>query len=103
MDQLLAAMTLIGNLAGPFAATIAAIASIYTVLRGTKNTRKLDAANEGIQNVHLSINGRLGEMLELTAQKAHAEGVLAEKQRHLEAIVAPPAPPASPPPPAEHV
>lgn len=88
-------MTIIGNLAGPFAATIAAIASIYTVLRGTKNTKKLDAAVGGIHDVHVSINGRLGELLDLTAKASHAEGVLSEKNRHLEAIVQPAPPPAN--------
>jgi hypothetical protein len=93
MDRLIEAMTVIGNLAGPLAATVAAIASIYTVLRGTKNTKKLDAAVGGIHDVHVSINGRLGELLDLTAKASHAEGVLAEKKRHLEAIVQ-----ATPPP-----
>ena len=100
MNELLAAMTLIGQLAGPFAATIAAVASLFNVLRGTRNTRKLDAAMGGIHDVHVSINGRMGELLDLTAKASHAEGVLSEKQRHLEAIVQTIAPPPPPPPPA---
>jgi len=77
MDRFIEAVTIIGNIAGPFAATVAAVASLFTVLRGMRNTAKLDAAAGAIHDVHLSLNGRLGQLLDLTAKSSHAEGMLA--------------------------
>jgi len=81
MDELLQALTLIGQIAGPFAATIAAIASLVGAFRSNRNGRKAIEIADKITAVHQQINGRMGEMLDLTAKKSHAEGVLQEKTR----------------------
>jgi hypothetical protein len=73
-DQLLQAMTLIGQIAGPFAATVAAIASIVGAMRSQRNGNRLDSVN-------VNVDGRLSQLLETTKVAAHAQGVLAEKTR----------------------
>jgi hypothetical protein len=73
-DQLLQAMTLIGQVAGPFAATVAAIAGVIGTLRSQRNTRT-------IHEIKVNVDGRLTQLLEMTKAAAHAQGVLAEKTR----------------------
>lgn len=67
-------MRLVGEFAGPFAATVAAIASVFASFRSHQN------AND-IKQVKIEINSRLSELLSLTRDAAHAQGVLEEKTR----------------------
>lgn len=73
-DQFLEALTLIGQIAGPFAATVAAVAGVWSTFRSVKNTRT-------INTMSINVNGRLSQLLAMTKVAAHAQGVLAEKTR----------------------
>ena len=54
------------------AAAIAAAGSIFTSAMAIMNHSK-------VTKLEVSINGRIGELLKLTAKASHAEGVLDEK------------------------
>ena len=68
-------MQAVGQLGGPFAATIAAISGIISATRSHANAK-------AIEKIHISINGRLSKLLDLTEQSAVARGVLQERSRH---------------------
>jgi hypothetical protein len=74
-DDFFQAIQAVGQLGGPFAATIAAISGIISATRSHKN-------GKAIEGIHISINSRLSKLLELTEQSALARGVLQERTRH---------------------
>lgn len=50
------------------------LAAIFAWMVARKNTRK-------IQEIHVSLNSRLSQLLDLTAASSHAQGVSDEKDR----------------------
>ncbi len=52
-----------------FTQVVVAFVALMSYLSSRKNARKLD-------ELHVSINGRLSELLKITAQAAHAQGVI---------------------------
>jgi hypothetical protein len=57
-----------------FPTTLSSIAALITAMKTKKS----------VGDLHLLVNGRLTELLELTARSARAEGVLDEKKVNLE-------------------
>jgi hypothetical protein len=58
------------------ASLITAVAALGGVLMGFRNSRK-------IQEVHLSINSRMDQLLLATKESAHAAGVNEEKAKNI--------------------
>lgn len=57
------------------APTIAAIgAIIVSLINRKKNKADLEDAKKGIHQIHLEINSRMTQLLELSQRSAHAEG-----------------------------
>src|ERR1035437_4613937 len=57
-------------------AVLAAILSFTAVILTLRNGKKADVNHAKIEEIHVSINGRMGELLRLTSEAEHAKGKL---------------------------
>lgn len=64
---------------------LAALASLWAAVNSSKANQKIDANTEITKNTQKSVNGRMNELVAVSAEAAHArgkaEGVLSEQQR----------------------
>ena len=72
---------------GELAQLITALAALGAVAMSARNGRKADTAQKSIQEVHLSINSRMDQLLKASSDAAHAEGARQEKADAAAAIV----------------
>ena len=63
---------------------ITAAAAVGAVIMSARNGRKADLAQKAIQEVHLSINSRMDQLLEAARVAAHAAGMSEEKAKMAE-------------------
>ncbi len=69
---------------------VAAIAAVASVASAIITTRSAKATKASIQEVHVSLNSRLTQLLKETAASSRAEGVAEERERSPGGAMSPP-------------
>lgn len=67
------------RIVGYISEAIIALSALYGAYRGHKNSNQIDETSKQIQEVHLSINSRMDQLLAITKTEAHAAGVEQER------------------------